>query len=105
MDQVYLGVLPAHEPLHDYLSGLLGLDGAVFDSYRLHPQMLMVRYQERTSQRELACKFFGRKLPSEGETPDDAHFRKLLLKEEGALRRFQALGFDQPPYRVPSILG
>ncbi|MBX3166622.1 MAG: HAD family hydrolase [Candidatus Eremiobacteraeota bacterium] len=105
MEDVYLGVLPAAEPLHGFLARLLDLKEPVFDSYRLHPQMLLVRYQDRVSGTTVACKFFGRKLPTEGEKPDDEHFRKIMRKEESALEEMRLLGFDLPPVRVVRTLG
>lgn len=105
MDDVYLGVLPESEPLHAFLSNLLGLKQPVFESYRMHPQMLLVRYQDRTSGAVVACKFFGRKLPTEGERPDSSHFSKIMRREESALEAIRLLGFGLPPYRVVRTLG
>jgi len=105
MDDVYLGVLPESDPLHAFLSHLLGLRSPVFESYRMHPQMLLVRYRDRSSGTEVACKFFGRKMPTEGEKPDSAHFRKIMQREESALEEMRLLGFGLPPYRVVRALG
>jgi aminoglycoside phosphotransferase (APT) family kinase protein len=105
MDAVLLGILPENAPLHDFLARLLKLENPVFESYRLHPKMLLVAYRDRISLRSVACKFFGRKLPSEGEKPDADHFRRVMQREESAIEEISRLGFDLPPYRVVRVLG
>jgi tRNA A-37 threonylcarbamoyl transferase component Bud32 len=105
METVFLGLLPEGEPLHTYLRELLGLPRAVFESYRLHPQRLLVGYRDRESGRKVACKFFGRKHPTEGEVADDSYYRNLLSKEVQALEDIRSLGFDRSPQRVPMTLG
>ena len=107
MEEAYIGVLSEDEPIYDYLAHhVLGtvtgrpVKHAVFDMYRLHPKMLMVRYAERNSDQDLACKFYGRKLPTEGERPDEDYFYQMLMAEYERLKRVRDLGFDRPPYRV-----
>lgn len=104
MDKAYLGTLERTDPLHEYLETFVEVDEPVFEAYSLHPEHLMVRYAERTSGAQLACKFYARKLPVHTEPTDD-YFRERLHEELDLMKAMRSLGFDRPPYRVPQPLG
>ncbi len=106
MQDNYLGVLSAADPLYAFLSDevlgrVLGLpvETPVFDTWALHPPILM-RYTERVSGVALACKFYGKKLPMGNELPGPDYFRALLYQEFHNLFRVREFGFDRAPYRV-----
>ena len=106
MQDNYLGVLPAADPLYAFMSDevlgrVLGLavETPVFDTWALHPPILM-RYTERLSGVALAGKFYGKKLPAGDAMPSPAYFRALLYQEFHNLLRVRELGFDRAPYRV-----
>jgi len=104
MNEGYLGTLPPSDPLHEYLKTFLEVEEPVFEAYSMHPEKLMVRYEERGSGARLACKFYARKLPVHCE-PTDEYFRERLHEELGQMKQVRSLGFDRPPFWVARPLG
>jgi hypothetical protein len=106
MQDNYLGVLSSADPLYPFLTDVvlgrvlgLSIPTPVFEVRALHPPLLM-RYTERVSGVDLACKFYGKKLPGGSATPEPAYFRAVLDQEFTNLCRVRMLGFDRAPYRV-----
>lgn len=108
MDNNYLGLLQGDDPLYkflarDVLCGVLGINvtGPVFDMYALHRNLVIVRYSERHSGAQVACKFFSRKPPYDSQQqPGADHFCRVMNQEFDNLCQLWRLGFDRPPYRV-----
>lgn len=99
MEEVYLGRLEPGDPLHPFLSELIGVKEADFEQRRLHPEMLVVLFTERNTGGNLVGKFFGRKFPAESK-PSPGYFRAKVRYEYDRLLQLRAWGFDRPPYRV-----
>ena len=107
MTQDYCGLLEKDDPLYSFLkekvlADVLGIEVAepVFDVYAMHPAMLVCRYYERTSRTDIACKFYGNKLPSDGQPRGADYFIPLLKREFENMQTAWNLGFDAAPFRV-----
>lgn len=112
VEAIYLGMLPASDPLARFLSDevlerAIGVGGGlrVFDVYRLHHSGTVLRYADRTTSISVVGKFFGRKAQLAGEQLSREEGIALMQREFDLLQHVRALGFDRPPYRVVRPLG
>lgn len=102
MDEGYLGVLEASDPLYDLLAQVirellrLSVERPVFDVYAVADNAIIFRYVERASGVDLACKFYGNRFGSGAATLA----ARRLRHEFACLQRVWRLGMDRPPYRV-----
>ena len=108
MEDNYLGLLQKENPLYDFLAHevlrgvlLINVSRPIFDIHALHRNLVIVRFTERHSGVQIACKFFSRKPPYDPQQPPGPdHFNRVMNQEFDNLCRMWQLGFDRPPYRV-----
>lgn len=102
MENNYLGLMQADDPLYDFLAYevlRVEVTRPIFDMHALHHNRVVVRYTERHSGAQVVCKFFSRKPPQNPQQQPD-HFNRVMNREVDNLCRLWQLGFDRPPYRV-----
>jgi hypothetical protein len=103
----HAGVLPAHDPLHAFLTEevlgqVLGVDcsQSLFDVFHLDTSGIVYRYADRRTGANVVGKFYGNKWIN-GSRTGDRGLRALLVRREFEnAARLRSLGLDCPPHSV-----